>query len=83
MRVMPAGDRLAVVDLPVEEKSGLILPPGVAGRPDVGLVVEVGEGVQLPVEKGDKVFYRCNVTDIEDVKIIDGGCVVAYERGED
>lgn len=79
---MPAGDRLAVVDLPAEEKSGLILPPGVGGRPDVGLVVEVGEGVQLDVDKGDKVFYRCNPTEIEDVKIIDGGCVVAFEKGD-
>lgn len=82
MRVMPAGDRLAVVDLPADEKSGLILPPGVAGRADVGLVIEVGADVQIDVDKGDKVFFRCNPVEIEDVKIIDGGCVIAYEKGD-
>lgn len=77
--VVPAGDRLAVVDLPAEERQGLILPPGVGGRPDVGIVVAVGDDVRLSVESGDKVFYRCKPAEIEDIKIIDAGCVLAYD----
>ena len=77
--IIPAGDRIAVVDLPEEEKAGLILPPGVAGRPDVGIVQTVGDSVSLPVEPGDKVFYRCSPVEVEGAKIIDGGCVIAYE----
>ena len=48
----------------------------------MGLVVEVGDGIELDVDKGDKVFFRCNPVEIEDVKIIDGGCVIAYEKGD-
>lgn len=79
MAITPAGDRIAIVDLPAEDTSKLIMPMGVAGRPDVGLVVDVGEDCRLGISKGDKVFYRCKAVEIEGLKIIDGGCVIAFE----
>lgn len=79
MTIIPAGPRLAVVALEEEDKRKLILPPGIAGRPEVGVVASVGRDCTIGVEVGDKVWYFCNAAYVEDVKIIDAQCVVAYD----
>lgn len=77
--MIPAGPRLAVVDAPAEPPTGLILPPGIEDI-DKGIVAEVGNGVDLGVEKGDLVFYHSgHYTKIGDVKIIGADCVLAYD----
>lgn len=83
MAIVPAGPRLAIVDLPAEEISRLVLPLGVSGRPSVAIVTAVGDDCALPLSPGDKVFYSCKAADLGDVKIIDAGCVLAYEREAD
>lgn len=79
MSVVPVGPRLSIAPLPEEDKRKLILPPGVAGRPDAGICIAVGRDCTIGVEVGDKVWYFCNSAEVEDVKIIDAGCVVAYD----
>jgi co-chaperonin GroES (HSP10) len=80
--IRPIPGTVLVADLPEEEKAGLILPPGVGGRPDVGAVVAVGEGFEITLEPGDKVFYRKgHAEEVEDIKVVREGCIVAYDDG--
>lgn len=82
MTITPAGPRLAVVDPPVEEGTGLILPPGVGRDVDVGIVQDVGADVPAwGLSPGDKVYYHVgHGMNIGDVKVIGTDCVVAYEK---
>lgn len=80
--IVPRPGSVTVVDVPEEEKKGLLLPPGVGGRPDVGLVQRVGAGCELPLEPGDKVFYRRgHMEEVEDVKVVGEGCIIAFDDG--
>jgi hypothetical protein len=78
--IIPAGARLSIVDVPADEPTGLILPPGVEDF-DKGIVVEVGCDVQLGLETGDLVYYHSgHYVKIADIKIIGADCVVAYDN---
>lgn len=78
--IVPRPGAITVADIPDDEKGELILPYGVGGKPDVGIVVKVGLGVELGLEPGDKVFYgRGHCHEVEDVKVVDQGCVIAYD----
>lgn len=79
MNLVPAGARIAVADPPEEVRGGLHLPQGVHGSPRRGVVVKVGKDVTIGVEEGDIVFYRCEADEIEDLKMIDERCVIAYD----
>jgi hypothetical protein len=92
--VRPYGHRVAVVDVPADDKSpaGLIVPVGMV-RLKRGIVTGCGvaptvlkflgdEGMQL--EPGDLVWYLPDSGwTIGDTRIIDLECVVAVERKSD
>lgn len=73
---------MAIVPLPAEEISKLALPLGVSGRPSVGIVVNLGDEVGGSIGVGDKVFYVGRGLDLEDVKVIDAGAIIAFEDGD-
>jgi co-chaperonin GroES (HSP10) len=78
--IVPRPGSITVADLPDDQREGLVLPYGVGGKPDVGIVVRVGLGVELGLEAGDKVFYgKGHSHEVEDVKVVDQGCVIAYD----
>lgn len=65
--IKPLHDRVVVERVEAEEKtaSGIILPGSAAEKPDMGVVVSVGDGkvldngtkVTMNVKKGDKVIF--------------------------
>ena len=67
MSIRPLHDRVVVKRVEAEEKtaSGIVLPGSAAEKPDVGVVVAVGEGrrnkagerVALDVKVGDRVIF--------------------------
>lgn len=67
MKIRPLYDRVVIKRVDAEEKtaSGIVLPGNAAEKPDMGLVIAVGEGkvldnggVRAPaVKAGDKVIF--------------------------
>ncbi|MDP1705251.1 MAG: co-chaperone GroES [Sulfurimicrobium sp.] len=67
MKIRPLHDRVIVKRLEAEEKtaSGIVLPGNAAEKPDMGLVLSVGEGKimdngslrALSLKVGDKVIF--------------------------
>lgn len=65
--IKPLHDRVVVERVEAEEKtaSGIVLPGNAAEKPDMGIVIAVGEGKTLDngsksamsVKKGDKVIF--------------------------
>jgi len=86
MSVVPAGPRISVTDPPVEEESPIWLPPsaaGLAGDLETAIVVDTGEGCDLGLKSGDRVFFHeGHFAKIGDVKIVAEDCILAFERLE-
>lgn len=82
MTVSPATGRLTVTDPPIPEDEGLILPPGVQGSDvEMAVVVELGADVKLPLQAGDRVYFLAqHFAKIDDVRIVDEGAIVAFEK---
>ncbi|PTU66609.1 co-chaperone GroES [Chromobacterium haemolyticum] len=67
MAIRPLHDRVVIKRLEAEEKtaSGIVLPGAAAEKPDMGLVLAVGNGKilengerrPLELQKGDKVIF--------------------------
>lgn len=82
----PFGQRVTVTDPPKDPGTKRIfLPDGVRADLTPGIVMEVGDDIPN-LEPGDLIYFSHVCNQIGDTYIIEGGCIIAYEklaRGED
>ena len=85
MALVPVGDRLVVNELTAHEKEGLGYPVGTSGSLDAGIVMAIGDGVEIAhLSVGDRVYYSCSAPKVgTETHVIDGGCVIAFLKKED
>lgn len=84
--VKPFGARVKVTDPPddAQQEFRIHLPDGVRLDLTPGIVLEVGDRPDLErLDPGDVIWFShvCNI--LGDIKIIEGGCIVAYEKLSD
>lgn len=81
--LQPVGARMIVADLTAAEVELLGWPAGTTGAAKVGVVMAVGDAVELEVSPGDRVYHTCNGPKCgSESQVVGADCVLAIEKKE-
>lgn len=60
MKITPIGSRVLIKPTETEEKTagGIYIPDSAKEKTNEGEVVEIGDGKDMPVKKGDRIMYE-------------------------